>query len=177
MKTLSSSCDLPSMSIKTNQDTRFSISSRPLSTEIMSKHNSSVEVYYGGATVAVPFKWELQPGTPRVRFHETQLPPLTPPPSFLLNTPKTPINKISKPKRGILHAIFPRLTSTRKNCNSPASPASSESSSLFSPLSYSDSPSPLYTPNNHRQNRRKSFEDQDGYGSPVSTLCFRMRRK
>ncbi|KAI3742585.1 hypothetical protein L1987_60272 [Smallanthus sonchifolius] len=176
MKTLSSSSELPSMSIKTKQDWRFSTSSRPLSGEIMSKHNSSIEVYYGGATVAVPFKWESQPGTPRVRFHETPLPPLTPPPSFLLNSPKTPINKISKPKGGILHAIFPRLTScTRKNYNSPASPASSESSSLFSPSSYSDSPSPLYIPNNHRQNRRKSFEDQDGYGSSVSTLCFRMR--
>lgn len=174
MKTLSSASELPSMSIKTKQDRRFSTASKPLSRE-MSKHNSSLEVYYGDAPVAVPFKWESQPGTPRVRVHETPLPPLTPPPSYLFNAPKTPNRNTTKPKGGILQAVLPRFT-YRKNHNSPASPASSESSSLFSPSSYSDSPSPLYTPNNQTQNRRKSFEDQDGYASPVSTLCFRMRR-
>lgn len=172
MRTLSSGSQLPSMSIKTKEDRRFSI---PLSSE-MSKHNSSLEVYYGDAPVAVPFKWESQPGTPRVRFHEKPLPPLTPPPSFLFNSPQTPSRKISKPKGGILQAILPRFTSTRKNHSSPASPASSESSSLFSPSSYSDSPSPLHIHNNYMRNRRKSFDNQDRYGSPVSTLCFRMRR-
>ncbi|KAK9069095.1 hypothetical protein SSX86_013211 [Deinandra increscens subsp. villosa] len=142
----------------------------------MSKHNSCVEVYYGGAPVAVPFKWESQPGTPRVRIHERPLPPLTPPPSYLCNSPKTTNKKISRPKGGILQAFLPML-SIRKNHNSPGSPASSESSSLFSPSSYSDCPSPLYTPNNHKQTQRKSSEDQERYGSPVSTLCFRMRRK
>ncbi|KAK1426860.1 hypothetical protein QVD17_15540 [Tagetes erecta] len=175
MKTLSSVSELPTMSIKTKQQRRFSATSKPLSSDQMSKQTSSIEVYYGDAPVAVPFKWESQPGTPRVRVHETPLPPLTPPPSYLFNAPKTPNRNTSKPKGGILQAVLPRL-STRKNHNSPASPASSESSSLFSPSSYSDSPSPLYTPNNHTQNRRKSFEDQDGYASPVSTLCFRMRR-
>ncbi|KAI3667823.1 hypothetical protein L6452_42892 [Arctium lappa] len=176
MKTLSGGSDLPTMSVKTRDDKRCSTSSRRLSSEQMAKmHHSSVEVYYGGAPVAVPFKWESQPGTPRVGFRETPLPPLTPPPSFLFNSPKTPNRKTSKPKGGILNAVLPRFSKTH---NSPASPASSESSSLFSTWSYSDSGSSPYTPNNHRQINRKSFEDRDRrHESPVSTLiCFRMRR-
>lgn len=162
------------MSIKTREERRNSTSSRRLSSETTIHHSSVDQVYYGDAPVAVPFKWESQPGTPRVRFRETPLPPLTPPPSYLFNTPKTPSKKFSKPKGGILNAVLPRLTSSWKNHNSPVSPASSESSSLFS--SYSDSTSSSYTPNNHTQSRRKSFEDHDRYGSPVSTLCFRFRR-
>nr|XP_043609777.1 uncharacterized protein LOC122581600 [Erigeron canadensis] len=179
MKTLSSSPDFPTMRIKTREDIRFSTSSRRLSSEMRTTihHSGSVEVYYGGAPVAVPFKWESQPGTPRVRFHETPLPPLTPPPSFLFNSPQTPSRMNSKPKRGILRAVLPRFTFARKNHNSPVSPASSESSSLFSPSSHTDSASSLYIRNSHTQSRRKSFEDnQDRYGSPVSTLCFRFRR-
>ncbi|KAI3526351.1 hypothetical protein L1887_05601 [Cichorium endivia] len=172
MKTLSGrSDDLPAMSIETIEDRRLSTSSRRLSLE-MAMHQTSVEVYYGGAPVGVPFKWESQPGTPRVRFHETPLPPLTPPPSFLFNSPNTSNKKNSKPKGGILHAVLPRLTLTRKPHNTPASPASSESSSLFSTWSYSDSASSLY----NREGRRKSFEDHDRSKSPVSTLCFRIRR-
>ncbi|KVI03697.1 hypothetical protein Ccrd_017980, partial [Cynara cardunculus var. scolymus] len=163
MKTLSSSSDLPTKSVKTREDRRFSTSSRRLSNEMMAMHHSSVEVYYGGAPVAVPFKWESQPGTPRVGFHETPLPPLTPPPSFLFNSPKTPNKKTSKSKGGILLAVLPRFS--RKTHNSPASPASSESSSLFSTWSYSDSASSPYTPNNHRQSHKKSFEDQDRHKS------------
>ncbi|XP_021995146.1 uncharacterized protein LOC110892149 [Helianthus annuus] len=176
MATLSTGSEPPSMNIKTKEDRRLSITTSKHLTSEMSKHNSSLEVYYGGAPVAVPFKWESQPGTPRVCFHETPLPPLTPPPSYLFNSPKTPNKKMSKPKGGILQDVLHMLTSTRKNHNSLVSPASSESSSLFSPSWYSDSPSPLYTPNNRRKNQRKSFEDQDAYGSPVSTLCFCMRR-
>ncbi|KAD0215468.1 hypothetical protein R6Q59_026790 [Mikania micrantha] len=165
------------MSIKTKEDSRFDVHSRRLSNE-MSVHFCSTEVYYGGAPVAVPFKWESQPGTPRVRFHEKPLPPLTPPPSFLFNPPRTPNSKsMSKPKGGILHAVIPRLiTFTGKNHNSPVSSTSSESSSLFSNSSYSDSSSSHYTPNNNRRNQRKSFEHQDWFGSPVSTLCFCIRR-
>lgn len=179
MKTLSGNSDLPSsLSIKTKEEKRFSTSSRRLSNEMSIHHSSVVEVYYGGAPVAVPFKWESQPGTPRVRFRETPLPPLTPPPSFLFNSPTTPSKKNSKPKGGILHAVFPRLTSTRKNQNSPlSSTSSSESSSLFPPSSYSDSASSIYIRQNHMESRRKSFEDQDRPKSPVSTLCFRIRRR
>ncbi|CAI9288178.1 unnamed protein product [Lactuca saligna] len=174
MKTLSGRSDVPAMSIKTRDDRRLSTSSRRSSME-MAIHHSSLEVYYGRAPVGVPFKWESQPGTPRVRFHETPLPPLTPPPSFLFNSPNTSNKKNQKPKGGILHAVLPRLmTPTRKPYNSPASPASSESSSLFSTLSYSDSASSPY--NLNRESRRKSFEDQDRSKSPVSTLCFRIRR-
>ncbi|KAL4587821.1 hypothetical protein LXL04_000695 [Taraxacum kok-saghyz] len=163
MKTLSGRSDhLPTI---------FSTSSSRRSSIEITLQQSSVEVYYAGAPVGVPFKWESQPGTPRVRFRETPLPPLTPPPSFLFNSPKTPNKKDTKPKSGILN----RLILTRKPYNSPTSPASSESSSLFSTWSYSDSASSPYTPK--RESRRKSFEDQDHRSkSPVSTLCFRIRR-
>ncbi|KAJ9543631.1 hypothetical protein OSB04_023338 [Centaurea solstitialis] len=95
MKTLSGGrSDLPTMSIKTRDDNkRSSTSSRRLSNEQVAMHHSSGEVYYAGAPVAVPFKWESQPGTPRVGFRETPLPPLTPPPSFLFNSPKQPTKR------------------------------------------------------------------------------------
>ncbi|KAF5187269.1 Alkylated dna repair protein, partial [Thalictrum thalictroides] len=48
--------------------------------------NSSFRVYYGGASGAVPFVWESQPGTPKNKYCDTSLPPLTPPPSYQSNS-------------------------------------------------------------------------------------------
>ncbi|KAI3678569.1 hypothetical protein L6452_37865 [Arctium lappa] len=120
---------------------------------------SFVEVYYGGAPVAVPFKWESQPGTPRVRIRETALPPLTPPPSVLFNSLKPPSNKNPKLKRGLLR----RLTATSKSRSS----SSSQSTGSFPPRSYSESSSlPLYAPVSCTQSRGKSFEG-DRKSQPV----------
>ncbi|PPD80432.1 hypothetical protein GOBAR_DD22638 [Gossypium barbadense] len=68
----------------------------------------SCEDYHEGATVAIPFNWESEPGTPKVKSCEIpRLPPLTPPPSYFYATPKrTSVKQHSKPK--LLNTIFPK---------------------------------------------------------------------
>ncbi|KAI0531194.1 hypothetical protein KFK09_000747 [Dendrobium nobile] len=59
---------------------------RKLSSLLLSKENlessSSLRFYYAVSTVAVPFLWESQPGTPKNTMAASTIPPLTPPPSF-----------------------------------------------------------------------------------------------
>ncbi|KAL0928909.1 hypothetical protein M5K25_000841 [Dendrobium thyrsiflorum] len=59
---------------------------RKLSSLLLSKENlesnSSLRFYYAVSTVAVPFLWESQPGTPKNTIATSAIPPLTPPPSF-----------------------------------------------------------------------------------------------
>ncbi|XP_059663594.1 uncharacterized protein LOC132309291 [Cornus florida] len=175
----SSNSGLPGKSIHIKQDDK--LSSRRLSREISINNTTSSEVYYGGASVAVPFMWESQPGTPRVKFREAQLPPLTPPPSFLFSPANKPIKKPSKPN--LLHTLLPKLTMRKSPF--PPSPASSSSSSSSSPWSSSHSvPFSPFTPNLRGQlilsSSRSSFDSRineaDGHGSPVSTLCFGFSR-
>lgn len=99
----------------------------------------NVEVYYGNAPLAVPFKWESQPGTPKVKILETTLPPLTPPPSFHEKKMKNAIKKQTKGK--LLQRLFflPKITTMRKNQLQP-SPTSSSSSSSLSSSSFSSPP-------------------------------------
>ncbi|CAN4102140.1 unnamed protein product [Withania somnifera] len=94
-----------------------------------SMKNSNVEVYYGNAPLGVPFKWEIQPGTPKVKILETPLPPLTPPPSYLDKKKKK--NDTKKQTKGKLLQ--------RKN-QLQSSPTSSSSSSSLSSLSFSSPP-------------------------------------
>ncbi|KAK8651479.1 hypothetical protein V6N13_141080 [Hibiscus sabdariffa] len=67
--------------------------------------NSSSRIYYGGASVAVPFMWESHPGTPKHPANHTCLPPLTPPPSY--HSSKFKQKKSSKPT--LFSSIFPCL--------------------------------------------------------------------
>ncbi|XP_060174286.1 uncharacterized protein LOC132604955 [Lycium barbarum] len=94
------------------------------------KKSNNIEVYYGNAPLAVPFKWETQPGTPKVKFLETPLPPLTPPPSYLEKKKKNATKKQTKGK--FLQRLFflPKLT--MRKCQLQPSPTSSSSSSLSS---------------------------------------------
>ncbi|KAJ6878349.1 LOB domain-containing protein 15 isoform X1 [Populus alba x Populus x berolinensis] len=123
---LSSISKLPQKSLKLKQDDKKGSSKRV--TRDVSMANLSTEDYHVGASVAVPFTWESQPGTPKIKFREKPLPPLTPPPSYFYNTPKRPTKKLSK--SSLLDSIFPKR-STRKT-NLPVSPASSSSSSSSS---------------------------------------------
>ncbi|KAF7153748.1 hypothetical protein RHSIM_Rhsim01G0241900 [Rhododendron simsii] len=134
------------------------------------------EVYYGVASVGIPFSWESQPGTPRVEFRDYPLPPLTPPPSFQSRSAKKPTKRESKPN--LFHNVLPKL-SWRKTSH-PPSPSSSFSSSPRS-RSRSVPSSPLTTPNTRRQpNPSLAFhlriEKEEEFGSPVSTLCFGLGR-
>ncbi|KAG5598448.1 hypothetical protein H5410_029818 [Solanum commersonii] len=105
----------------------------------MNKKLSNVEVYYGNAPLAVPFKWESQPGTPKVKIIETPLPPLTPPPSFLEKKMKNAIKKQTKGKFLQRLFFFPKLTILRESQLQP-SPTSSSSSSSLSSSSFSSPP-------------------------------------
>ena len=139
--------------------------------------NISNEGYHGGESASVPFVWESQPGTPKVRFRENSLPPLTPPPSYYQNATKKPTfnsKKNSSPKASLLRAIFPKRATRNKGCVPPPpespnslsySSSSSSSSSSLLPPSYSMPSSPMI-------HSGKSTQDEDMYGVPGSSLCF-----
>lgn len=132
---------------------------RLLSKETSLANSSFRVLYYGGASGAVPFTWESQPGTPKHTLSAASLPPLTPPPSYYSNSISNSMKKSSKPN--LLYAIFPKL-SPRKALVSP-SPSSSLSSVSFSSLSSWSSSIYSVSPKYHR--------------SPTSTLSFGARRK
>ncbi|KAF5959725.1 hypothetical protein HYC85_000934 [Camellia sinensis] len=152
---------------------------------LLSKESSKAEpsfrvLYYGGASGAVPFMWESQPGTPKHPLSDPSLPPLTPPPSYQSNPKSKSKQKISKPS--FLSIIFPRIT-TKKNHVLPALSSSSVSTSCSSG-SYSSSFAPMNNPFIHPRvclsDQRSTFRfgvDDDDHGdgdarSPNSTLCF-----
>ncbi|KAF2296891.1 hypothetical protein GH714_011364 [Hevea brasiliensis] len=136
------------------------------------------ENYQGGSSVAVPFIWESRPGTPKIKFRENPLPPLTPPPSYFYTSAKTPTRKHSIPNP--FSNIFSKRTARRRT-SFPVSPASSSSSSSYS-SQFSSPATVLRSRERHEMsNTRKSFEsrmvDEDDCESPVSTLCFGIGRR
>ncbi|XWS08343.1 hypothetical protein CRYUN_Cryun41cG0071500 [Craigia yunnanensis] len=181
----------PQKGLQIKQDDKFF--SRLMSKET-SMANSSCRVYYGGPSGAVPFMWELQPGTPKHPSCDTTLPPLTPPPSYHSSFKSKSMQKKSM-KQTLLSSIFPRLISTpRKNHASPSSSRSSISSSSslssWSSLHGSCSSSPSANSMNRKFQRRSYFscsrspvhncmddDDEEGLGSPTSTLCFGVKRR
>ncbi|KAJ8753793.1 hypothetical protein K2173_000047 [Erythroxylum novogranatense] len=181
--------DLPfprkSFRIKQEDDKFFS---RTLSKET-SIANPSFRVYYDGVSVAVPFVWESQPGTPKYsKFCEKTLPPLTPPPSSYFNTSTDhrPIkNKHSR--SNLFHFLFPRIRLKKKSkaltsdtcpsSDSTLSPSPSSASSSWSSL-ISSSSLRFTSRKCHHRSRRSSFDsgaysyEYPSSGSPTSTLCF-----
>ncbi|KAI6687002.1 hypothetical protein NL676_032915 [Syzygium grande] len=87
----------------------------------------------GGTTVSIPFTWESQPGTPKVRFCDDAVPPLMPPPSYFYTPARDTNDSKQRRKTKFLSTILPKFRSS-----SPASPTSSSSSS--SPSSWSSVP-------------------------------------
>ncbi|OMP11324.1 hypothetical protein COLO4_03891 [Corchorus olitorius] len=186
-------------SLQIKQDNKFF--SRLMSKET-SMANSSCRVYYGGASGAVPFMWESQPGTPKHPSSDTTLPPLTPPPSYYSSYKSKSLQKRSL-KPTLFTSIFRSSTQSRKkNHASPSSSRSStsSSSSSWSSLHGSSSPSSSSASSrNSKFHRRNSYfscsrspiihscnimddEDDDdnheeGLGSPNSTLCFGVKRR
>ncbi|KAM1595280.1 hypothetical protein PS2_001549 [Malus domestica] len=164
--------------------------------------NTSCRVYYGEAG-AIPFMWESQPGTPKHKFSESSLPPLTPPPSYSTTLPsKKHIQQNPSSKAKFLGTIFPRLMKMVKAHNmlspSPYPSLSSASSSSSASYSYSlsssssNSSSGLRTKKG-RKNRcfsvsrmplENNYEEDYYYdnhhrnsGSPTSALCSGGKRK
>lgn len=170
---------------------------RGISKDPNSGANSSFRVYYGGATGAIPFRWESRPGTPKHTFSDSSIPPLTPPPSYYSSS-HSHSKACSKPT--LLSSIFPRFTPRKsRTCSSSSFSFGSSSSSSSSLASWSSSsrssacssPSANFVRSKFFKRRRRfsesssslpfeySFEDNEGdetavgsYNSPTSTLCF-----
>lgn len=160
----SGSSDLPQSSLQIKQDDKFF--SRLLSKE-SSRANPSLRVYYGGASGAVPFMWESQPGTPKHAFSDTALPPLTPPPAYHCtnsnNKPK--INNHSR--SNLLRALFLKISPKKSTNVSPyPSPSSSDSSK------YHGIRRRCFSQSSSSFDSREDDEGDRTVGSPTSTLCF-----
>ncbi|KAL5125496.1 hypothetical protein HKD37_02G005706 [Glycine soja] len=115
-------------SFRIKEDDRFF--SRLMSKETSMANSSSRVFYYGETSIAVPFMWEAQPGTPKHPSSETCLPPLTPPPSYYSNSKSK--NKRRNSKSNIFSCFMPKFIVARKGHVSPTSSRSSSSSSSSS---------------------------------------------
>ncbi|KAM7259187.1 hypothetical protein ACFE04_014928 [Oxalis oulophora] len=199
-----SNLELPRKSLKINTNDKYS-SRRSVSREV-TEFVTDQEDYHGGASaaVSVPFSWESQPGTPKARYSERPIPPLTPPPSYVSSDNKT-VTKNSK--QGLLNSIFPSRE-TRRRASFPPSPhhhhvLSNSSSSSFSSCRSSSSPWPttysvpsspnikksnIRTKNNYNINNKVSStlsslfdsradDDEETDYVPASPLCFGRRGK
>lgn len=129
-------------------------------------------LYYGGGG-SVPFTWESQPGTPKQTSEDrARAPPLTPPPSYQLGSPRTdhPLRKKHHhpPKSSkICKSIFSRNSASKKSDVVPTfSPSSSQSSSSYS---LSSPPPKARFPS---ADRLGLSCDEPEPSSPSSTLCF-----
>ncbi|KAJ8768815.1 hypothetical protein K2173_023719 [Erythroxylum novogranatense] len=164
-----------------------------MASHVSMTNTSTDQDYHGGSSVTVPFIWESQPGTPKVKFHhDNSLPPLTPPPSYFCNSPKgTTSRKQSKPNN-LLVTIFSKRTartaSLQVSPTSLSSSSSSYSSSRLSPpwspsFSKSSSIATKYgerygtlSPRKSSDARMVEDEEHKCSKSPVSVLCFGIRR-
>ncbi|KAE9610813.1 hypothetical protein Lal_00021137 [Lupinus albus] len=129
---VNSKADIPQKSVlQIKQDDKFF---RRLLSKESSISNPSFRV-----EVSVPFIWESQPGTPKYTISEDTLPPLTPPPSYHLNTYKKPAKKRSR--TNLLLALLPKLNIKKmilsSSSSSPSPPSLSLSSSSWSSSSSS----------------------------------------
>lgn len=169
--------EIPQKSLQIQRDDKFF--SRLLSKE-SSLAQPSLRIYYGGLPGAVPFLWESQPGTPKFKFCDDTLPPLTPPPSYYTNSNKKPAKKASR--FNLLHTLFPKKDFINVKKTKQQS-LTSQSSVVF----------PMNTNKYHHQGMTRfsspsssldsllgdDDDDEDhavGVGSPNSTLCFSFSR-
>ncbi|KAK3017480.1 hypothetical protein RJ639_005984 [Escallonia herrerae] len=159
--------------------------SRVMSKESSMK-NPSFRVYYGGVAGAVPFMWESQPGTPKHKFSDHSLPPLTPPPSYYSNNNVKHTKKHFSKSKQLWHTLFLRINLKKASqVVMPTSPPSSlDSSSSWSSSLSSMSGVPM-TPSKAFRRRRRFLsmgslddriivddEEHVSHGSPHSMLCF-----
>ncbi|KAK4419842.1 hypothetical protein Salat_2397100 [Sesamum alatum] len=132
------------------------------------------DVYYQEGRIGIPFRWESQPGTPKVKSRDSPLPPLTPPPSFH----SSPISR-KPPKK---HNIVPALLLPKLNLSKAQQSPSRSSCSSSSSYPWSATSSPLVIPAGTKQRSppRRSFDsrnmEEEDCESPVSTLRFRAGR-
>ncbi|CAJ1857206.1 unnamed protein product [Sphenostylis stenocarpa] len=150
------------MSFRITKDDRFF--SRLMTKEANTPNSSSRIFYYRETSVAVPFTWEAQPGTPKHPLSETSLPPLTPPPSYFSNSHSAK-GRNSK-ANNIFSSILPRLLGSRKSHHeSPSSSSRSPSSSSSSSSSWTLAYHSMRDKDQGQQGRSPSFS------RPVKPVC------
>ncbi|KAG9141136.1 hypothetical protein Leryth_001637 [Lithospermum erythrorhizon] len=138
--------------------------------------NSSSSDYFADSPVAVPFLWESQPGTPKLRYRENSTPPLTPPPS--LSPARKHENKQPKSST-MLQTVFPRLSFAKSQQKKSPPPLSY----TLTPTSYSVPSSPYNTTSRAKSRQSSSTSSSesrpysDDYKSPSSIFCFRIGRR
>ncbi|KAK9068949.1 hypothetical protein SSX86_013065 [Deinandra increscens subsp. villosa] len=163
--------------LKIKQDDKFS-------SKLVSKENSaanpSFRVYYGNVPSSVPFTWEIQPGTPKHKFSDNSVPPLTPPPSYYFSNPNLDQNKPQKRKyyqrSRLLYNLLLNINVIKKGHVASSSPSSPSSSSWSSSTSTT-----LPSSKGHTSKRRRftsfgsSFDDsknRDGSGGGSCTVVI-----
>ncbi|KAL4588304.1 hypothetical protein LXL04_001188 [Taraxacum kok-saghyz] len=172
----STSPETSQKSLKIKQDDKFF--SRLLSKET-SVANPSFRVYYGNISGAVPFTWEIQPGTPKHKFSDNSIPPLTPPPSYYTSNPdhNKPTKRRYYQRSKLLYNILLNIKLIKKGHVASSSSSSLSSSSWSSSMTSSTVPS---SKGYYGQRRRRfssfgsSLDDGHVYGggSPDSVKCF-----
>ncbi|GAA0138583.1 hypothetical protein LIER_00300 [Lithospermum erythrorhizon] len=178
-KMVANSLDLPLKPIRTKPE--------KLSLEALSRDfsvNSTSSEYYADSPVAVPFRWESQPGTPKLRYRESLIPPLTPPPSYTLSPARKHVKKQPK-TTSLLQNVLPRRLNFAKNHQTSTPTPLFEPHPLsytLSPTSYSVPSSP-YNATPQAQSQQSSFTsssesraDSDDYESPSSIFCLNIGR-
>ncbi|KAI3788710.1 hypothetical protein L2E82_01483 [Cichorium intybus] len=170
----SSSPEFAQKALKIKQDDKFF--TRLLSKE-SSVANPSFRVYYGNISGAVPFTWEIQPGTPKHKFSDNSIPPLTPPPSYYISNHDQDHNTKRKyyQRSKLLYNFLLNIKLIKKGQVASSSPSSLSSSSWSSSMS-----STVPSSKGHRSRRRRfssfgsSFDDGHMYGggSPDTVKCF-----
>lgn len=151
----SSSQDFSQKPLKIKQDDKFF--SKLLSKET-SIANPSFRVYYGNVSGSVPFTWEIQPGTPKHKFSDNSLPPLTPPPSYYSSNPNhhqtKPSNTKYYPRSKFLCNLLFNINAIKKRQVASSSPSSLSSSSWSSSMSSANTSSKGF---GSRRSRFRSF--------------------
>lgn len=163
-----------------------------LFTKLVSKETSIANPSFrSGVSVAVPFVWETQPGTPRHKLFPDpdSLPPtLTPPPSYYFTPTPNHENPATKKysKSKLLNFLLLRIIHFKKGTQvtmSPSSPfsfspspSSSSSLSSYSSSSRSGNPSKIGRGRRRLLSMGSVYDDDDFQVSMTrskSVLCFR----
>jgi hypothetical protein len=153
-------------SFRIKQDDKFF--SRLKSKEASSANTSSRIMYYGETSIAIPFVWEAQPGTPKHPLSQTSIPPLTPPPSYF--SKKSNYNIKRKSKINIFSCILPKLVDSRKTTHASSTSSQSSSSSMSS--SSTSSTYPYSKKDNNHGSFSSSCSSTNVKGSNKGRGCY-----
>ncbi|KAI3742777.1 hypothetical protein L1987_60472 [Smallanthus sonchifolius] len=172
------SLDFSKKPLKIKQDDKFF-------SKLLSKENSaanpSFRVYYGNVSGSVPFTWEIQPGTPKHKFSDNSVRPLTPPPSYYFSNldhdQSKPTKRKYHPRSKFLYNLLLNINVIKKGHVASSSPSSLSSSSWSSSMSSTVPSSKGYRSRRRRFSFGSSFDDGNMYGGGSSSYTVVMMKK